>query len=268
MMSTTVRACGFALVLVTIAYLKPNCSRAQANQRMWLPAVPPRDKLDLAFRPFVRANTKTVGGSPITGIDPVPEDFQAATQASMTAFGRYPLRLVKENVEAVHVVQNLKIGGTAAVSGWSESGIFISSVPHGPADDAIYAQQVETKWHESFAKILLARHRSLFPEAEWNAALPSGFSYDGSIASQMGWEQTQSTVEDLRAGFVSRFSRSHLANDVSALAAQLFVTPSSVRAWSKQSMPLARKLRVLIKFYERLDPSMNDAFFAALRDLQ
>ena len=215
----------------------------------------------------VRADLKNRGGIEFSA--GTVEELSGVIKVVMgRCLPRYTHRLIEENLSKVYVVRDLTVYGVRALGTFEPDTRTILICYRQQERDAKATnvhRLTELVFHHEFLELMLARHRPKFAESEWRNALPSGFEYDPSHGERDPDRMT-CDAEQLREGFVAPYSRSQLPDDVSMLAMNMFVRPSRVWEWSKESLPLAKKVDILQEFYFKLDPRMDRVFFAGMKD--
>ncbi|MEZ6197467.1 MAG: hypothetical protein R3F20_17370 [Planctomycetota bacterium] len=116
--------------------------------------------------------------------------------------------------------------------------------------------------HAEFSSVLWRNHADLFDRAAFEAALPPDFSYGGSGVEVLHRRDLDaSDPEDLAAGFLTRYARSSLENDLNTLVRGMMLRPEDLVALARRHPRLRAKALVVASFYESL--GVPDA--AALR---
>ncbi len=231
------------------------------------PSVPPLDANQPALRiaPNECHGLKTTSGEVISGDGLSPDELKEVIPPINFAAGRYPPRLIREQVPAVHVVKNLRLNGQLSASAITDSlDIVLSFVDHDRADDDAFAHRIQFQFHYTLMKRLLFRFPLLDAAAKCKQVLPEGVFYDQSNIKYVSSELV-STEDSIANGFVSPFARASPGIDLSQVAANQFTFPGLLNAWCDHSINLARKRAVLREILERIEPAMDAEFYKRLQ---
>ncbi len=117
--------------------------------------------------------------------------------------------------------------------------------------------------HHEYSSILLRNNPGLLDRAQWDKALPPGFSYlgDGTDAIREGTSDVRFNPRLFSEGFLADYSRASLEEDFNLIAENLFVSLPEFWAAVDRSQRLRAKVELVAGFYERLDPGLNLARF-------
>ncbi|GEP43981.1 hypothetical protein BGE01nite_32720 [Brevifollis gellanilyticus] len=125
---------------------------------------------------------------------------------------------------------------------------------------------IEGVFHAEFSSILLRNHPEFLDKQTWQSLNPPGFKYlgNGVDAVKQG-KAGQKMSNTLHAeGFLIEYSRSTQENDFNGFSARLFRGDASVWAIAENHSKIRRKLKLTIGFYQKLDATMDEAFFKGL----
>ncbi len=200
----------------------------------------------------------------------VPENDPAVRavcrEALENAMVRYPVEDLARELSDVVVVRKLGHEGVA-VEGLAyvrDREVALSSFPvTAYPDRASGAAFLGRAFHHELAHLLMARHPSLFPTAEWREANAPDFRY-----ARNGWDAivrgaTSDFDPDLNAqGLLHPYAASCIEEDVASMAEELLVPDEGARGRALRralvrSPRLRRKAALLRAFYLRVFPVMR-----------
>ena len=124
---------------------------------------------------------------------------------------------------------------------------------------------IEQTFHHEFSSILYRNHPLYFDEVKWQACNPPDFSYTDP-ENGVGAIRNNESSQDIdtafcRLGFLTQYAMSGLENDINTIAQNLFRPTENF--WKTVDLyPLiAGKTRLLISFYNKLDPFFTENYF-------
>lgn len=192
-------------------------------------------------------------------IAPVPDAERGLVRRAIErAVAVYPKGLFETNVR----------GGVALASEIVLRGVAVGGLTYeetetvlvGASPDPRYAAyEAEKSFHHEFSHLLLSGHRSIFPEAAWRAANPRGFHY----LDRYGLDTIRQGIHLLPpeparlAGFADPYGASNLDEDVAMVAEMLMSDDRTVLDGLATYPRLERKCRLLIQFYQAIDPAFR-----------
>jgi len=102
--------------------------------------------------------------------------------------------------------------------------------------------------HSEFSSLL--RNHYPFPDDQWQAINPDGFSYSGTGFEMLGTGSVYSSAElEQENGFLAKYSMSSIENDFNTISAWLFTRPSELYATGVQHERIGRKIELATAFY-------------------
>ncbi len=206
-----------------------------------------------------------------TPIDHLQQERAARTVAR--EIERYPQALIERTLPAVFLVGGLQFYDRQAFSGTASAHAVYLAVQ---TPELGYTDQHLAKtFHREFSTLLLNWNLDKIDFEAWQRVNPPDFAYlDGN--SWDGGEQDggskaidqgsislvlSSDPADLRYGFLAQYARSSVENDFNEYAARLFTGSARLGALAEQYPAIATKRELAVRFYQQLDPTLNEAFF-------
>lgn len=185
-----------------------------------------------------------------------------ALEGVKDALSHYPVTLVKEYLSAVFIAGKIRIYNVEGAATFANSWIYIAA----PRYDGLGALSYALSVHHEFSTLLF--HKAKFPLIHWHLVNSPDFKYLDKhediidAANLENRKDDQSAVEWHKAGFVSDYGMSSMANDFGTYAEMAFGEPEKLRQLSMKYLPIKRKTDLLVKFYTDLAPGMCDYFIS------
>lgn len=179
------------------------------------------------------------------------------------AMAMYPADLLKENVEAVFFVKEmrfywLKYGGTN-----SRDTIYIAN--RGAAK-GFSDQYIVSTFHHEISSILARNHPQKFDKAAWSAANGEDFQYRSSGMQSLkdGTAETRYDEQFHPDGFLNQYATSSMEEDFNTFAEAIFTGDQGFWQIADTYPRVGRKALVILEFYRALDPGFTEEHFRSL----
>lgn len=181
-----------------------------------------------------------------------------------SAASKYPAT-VKLSLNTIVVVKKMSFYGTAygrTYIGPHRCNIYLTN----NNNSSVY---VERLFHTELSSVLLKTMPLALDEKAWIQCLPQGFKYDylenvHVALLQLGEQVDKQDDFILKMGFISHYATTNLENDFNSLVKQLFVPDANFWSCVKQNSLIAKKVQLVIAFYERIDKAFTEAYFRSL----
>jgi hypothetical protein len=205
--------------------------------------------------------------SPISAAGkPIATDEIARSKSIMArALAKYPVNALIKDLRVVYFVKSMTFydvgyGGTNATDA-----LYLSNNGSSQGYTDLYLEQT---FHHEYSSILYRNHPSWFNEKGWLAANNPGFDYNDPENGVGAIRKNQSS-QDLdtalcNKGFLTQYSLSGIENDLNTFAQNLFSPSPGFWKIVDEYPRIARKLKLLIEFYNRLDPLFTEKYFRKL----
>lgn len=191
--------------------------------------------------------------------------FSRSLQIILSAMRKYPPTVLRNNLEKIYVVRELRYFNITAGGTNSLNKVYVTNNGEtaGYTDDFI-----EKTFHAEFSSILLRNNPEAFIESEWNEVNPLNFQYDqgGVAAIKAGADSTEFDPAYLFEGFLSEYSTSSLENDFNIFAQYIFTGSDSFWQLIETNSKIQRKLAIMIDFYRTSDPLFTEEYFRGLAE--
>jgi len=188
------------------------------------------------------------------------KEKERSVAAIKKGFPKYPNDFLNKNLKTVYVAKSIAFYGLEYGGTNSLDAVYLAN---SGAINGFSDSYLEEAFHHEFSSILLRNYTKIFPLAEWNAALPDGFTYRGN-GTQSLREGTASTTHDPKyhaQGFICQYSTSSQEEDLNMFAQALFTGDKVFWAAYDKYPALARKADVVILFYNRMNSTFTKQKF-------
>ena len=190
-------------------------------------------------------------------------EVDRSLQLADAGMANYPAGLLKENLEAVYFVKEMRFYGLKYGGTNSRGTVYITNrgVRQGFTD--LY---ILSTFHHELSSILLRNHPEKFDSAAWHAANREGFRYRSS-----GMESLKDGSADTKYGhrfhidgFLNQYATSSMEEDFNPYAEALFM--GDRRFWEivDRFPRVEQKADVILAFYGALDPGYTEEHFRGL----
>lgn len=194
--------------------------------------------------------------------DPLAEaDRAGCLEVLERALALYPDELLKSDLKGVYALGGLRYKGVSAGGTRSSARVYLVKNPK------YEMARFERNFHAEFSSILFLKHAQHFDEKAWREALPEGFEYQGSgVASIRDGSASLVPSEELNEiGFFHGYAQSSIEEDFNSFAANLFTGAAEFWAAVDRHPVMRKKAEIAMGFYQRLDNSFSNEFFASIR---
>lgn len=191
-------------------------------------------------------------------------EVKRATADVLEALSRYPEAVLKKNLKAVYVAQEIKFYGLPYGATNSNDALYLSDkgVCWGFTD-----QYLRGSVHHEFSSILLRNFPKNLDQKKWSKTLPADFHYrgDGTQSVREGTASTIYTEAYFKQGFLCEYATSSQEEDFNMLAEGLFTGKPEFWDGYDNHKLLKAKVDLVIAFYHAVDPSFTLEFFRRAR---
>lgn len=176
------------------------------------------------------------------------------------AIEKYPPTVVRKNLRAVYLLHSLSFYGLPYGGTYSSDRIYIANRGEG---QGFTAKFVEETFHHEFSSILLRNNRHLLETSAWKEinGRKVDYRHSGIKALREGTASIQYDSRFHQWGFLAEYATASMEEDFNMFAEGLFSGSSEFWSAVDRYPRLARKCELAIRFYSRLDPSLNEQFF-------
>jgi hypothetical protein len=198
----------------------------------------------------------------------MPRSEIIRTKAVITdALNKYPLSLLKQELTGVYFVRTMRFYDVAYGGTNSENSVYISN---DGVKMGYTANYIEQTFHHEFSSILLRNHPTFLDTAEWKKANNPGFDYNdpengvGSIRKNQSSQDLDTVLT--QQGFLTQYSLSSLENDINTVAQNIFCPSPDFWLITEKYPRVKRKVKLLIAFYNRINPVFTEEYFKKMKE--
>ncbi|MGE0001786.1 MAG: hypothetical protein AB7F50_06570 [Fimbriimonadaceae bacterium] len=199
------------------------------------------------------------------GVSLAPSEKDRSLGVLRKAFAKYPEGFLDRDLKRVFVLRRISFYGLDYGGTNSLDTVYVTNdgESNGYTDEFL-----EGAFHHEFSSILLRNHIGEFDLSAWRQANPPGFKYGngGTEALRSGKASTKPSDETMAIGFVSQYSQASYEEDFNMVAESLFMGPKSFWSAVDRHPVLAKKVRLAISFYGKLDSTYTEAHFRSLAE--
>lgn len=195
----------------------------------------------------------------------LPEERREATLHVIdAALAKYPADVLREHLGALYLLGELRYRGVVTSGTNSRRAVYLKI---GTVQEGFTPAHVEGVLHAEFSSILIRNRPQYLDQDAWKAANPPGFAYlgDGVDAVKQGKARTRLDDALNARGFLSQYGQSTLENDFNGFAHHLWTGDPTLWQLAARHPSIQRKLTLALRFYQQLNPKLDEAFFQGLR---
>jgi hypothetical protein len=175
-------------------------------------------------------------------------------------FEKYPEAVLKNNLKTIYVLDSFSFFGQSYGGTYSDSNVYLSNkgINNGYTD--FYIEQV---FHAEFSSVLLNNYKAFYNENEWTKNNPTEFNYGKGGLDALKNKKSSETFDNQlnEIGFINQYALSSSENDFNSFAKNLFMPRKGFYELVQSYPNLAYKLKIIIQFYNKIDPFFTTEFF-------
>jgi len=180
------------------------------------------------------------------------EEYERVILILMTELGKYPNSLLKNNLQQIVLGSSLTIYNIEYGATNIDNRIYITSQGKQLGFSDKYLRKT---LHHELSSILIRNNK--FPFDAWKNLLPKMPNGQESLirevsAIKKGWKENNFTESDLANGFVSKYGRSSIENDINTYAENLMAGNGWLDSQADSYPIIKRKLFLIKEFYRGL----------------
>ena len=181
------------------------------------------------------------------------------------AMSKYPAGLLKQNIDAVFIVKEMRFYGLKYGGTNSRDTIYVSNRGVG---DGFTDHYILSTFHHELSSILLRNYPVMFDRAAWLAANRDGFTYRSSGMESLkdGTAGTKYSRRFHLDGFLNQYATSSMEEDFNTFAEALFTGDSRFWEAVDRYPRVEKKAAVILAFYAALDPGYTEEHFRSLAE--
>lgn len=181
------------------------------------------------------------------------------------ALEKYPGASLRNDLKIVYFLKSMQFYDVGYGGTNSTDALYLtnSGVASGYTD--LYLEQT---FHHEYSSILYRNHPSFINETAWKSANIAGFDYNDP-ENGVGAIRNNESSQDLdtalcRKGFLTQYSLSGFENDINTFAQNIFSPSEGFWQIADKYPRISKKLKLLIAFYNKIDPAFTEDYFRKL----
>jgi hypothetical protein len=178
-------------------------------------------------------------------------------------FAKYPAKVLRENLDRVYGLKKMKFYGVAFGGTNIRNTIFICDDETDPSFTDAF---IEGVFHHEFSNVLKRTFPKYFNIQAWEEANSPAFIYGhGGVNAIMNGEASMTLdPEEYDKGLLSNYSQASVEEDINVFAQNLFTGTQDFWDVVDNNVKIRKKARLLIGFYQKIDPRFNENYFRRL----
>lgn len=258
--------------ITAVACLSGGCaSTSQKREAGTLNAAPVPSATDRGSTPILTSSDPAIfpvswRAAPINASgEALPADrVEQVSRVLRGAMAKYPEGVLRTHLRAVYALAQLRYNDILTSGTNSRDCVYLKI---GEPAQGFTDAHIERTFHAEFSSILLRNRAKDFDAGAWQAANPPGFTYLGSGVDAVKQRRAGLAMraELHEQGFLNEYAKSTMENDFNGIAAMLFRGESSLWETAEKFPRIRAKLELSIRFYQTLDPSLNESYFRSLQ---
>ncbi|MCX6281769.1 MAG: hypothetical protein NTU51_07390 [Bacteroidetes bacterium] len=176
------------------------------------------------------------------------------------AFSKYPLDMLRANLDKVYVLKSMKFYGLPYGGTNYHHSVYLSDDTDNPWFTDDYIEEV---FHHEFSSILIHSFPLFFDKTKWMSMNPPDFRYGkgGADAISKGLASMALDPGMIEQGFLSEYSTASLEEDINVFAQNLFTGGREFWRLVDLNDTIREKTRILISFYHKINPAFTETYF-------
>jgi len=178
-------------------------------------------------------------------------------------FAKYPDKVLRENLDRIYGLKKMKFYGVAFGGTNIRNTVFICDDETNPSFTDEY---IEGVFHHEFSSVLKRSYPRYFNAGAWEAANSPAFIYgNGGVHAIMNGEASMLLdPEYYDKGLLTKYSQASVEEDINVFAQNLFTGNQEFWEIVDNNYRIRKKAFLLIGFYQKIDPKMNEDYFRRL----
>jgi hypothetical protein len=191
------------------------------------------------------------------------DEIKRSKEILQIGIGKYPRKIITENISAVYILYTLKYFGITAGGTNSNRNIYLTNKGASAGYSDIW---IEETFHNEFSSILLRNFATLQFQKHWTSINKTTFTYgtNGVDAIKNGESSKAGESSFYNEGFLHQYATSSYENDFNSIAGNLFMGKKDFWSVVDEYTLVSNKVALAIAFYNKLDPLFTYVYFRSL----
>ncbi|MEO7983993.1 MAG: hypothetical protein ABI688_07920 [Bacteroidota bacterium] len=192
-------------------------------------------------------------------------EIQRCKTVMIKALSKYPPNALQKELDAVYFLKSMKFYDVGYGGTNSTDALYLTDDGTESGYTDLYLEQT---FHHEYSSILYRNHPSFIDEEAWKKANIAGFDYNDP-ENGVGAIRNNESSQDLdtllcKKGFLTQYSLSGMENDINTFAQNIFSPSEGFWQIVDQYPRIRIKTRLLIDFYNKIDPLFTYNYFREL----
>ncbi|MEI9944920.1 MAG: hypothetical protein WDN26_11965 [Chitinophagaceae bacterium] len=200
--------------------------------------------------------------------DPIPSGEIVRSEAIMVkALNKYPLTVLKKELTSIYFLRSMKFYDVSYGGTNSTDAVYITNNGIAVGYTEFYLEQT---FHHEFSSILFRNHVEFLDTSDWKRNNLASFDYNdpengvGSIRNNQSSQDLDSVL--CEKGFLTQYAMSSMENDINTFAQNIFCPTAEFRRVMEKYPRINKKVKLLIAFYNKINPAFTEDFFKKLKN--
>lgn len=189
-------------------------------------------------------------------------EIQRSKAVMVKALSKYPPAALEKDLKVVYFIKSMSFYDVGYGGTNSTNALYLTNSGEAAGYTALYLEQT---FHHEYSSILFRNHPSYIDQDGWKKANITGFDYNdpengvGAIRNNKSSQDLDTTL--CTRGFLTQYSLSGLENDINTFAQNIFSPSKGFWEIVDQYPRIKKKVKLLVAFYNRIDPSFTEDYF-------
>lgn len=192
----------------------------------------------------------------------IPRSVEVITKA----LHKYPAEVLSKELTGVYFLRSMKFYDVSYGGTNSTDAVYITNNGIMVGYTENYLEQT---FHHEFSSILFRNHTNFLDTAEWKKNNKENFDYndpENGVGSIRNNQSSQDIDTELcKQGFLTQYAMSSMENDINTFAQNIFCPSAKFRRAVEKYPRIRNKLKLLIGFYNKINPAFTEDFFYKLK---
>lgn len=195
------------------------------------------------------------------------EEIDRCKSIVIRALEKYPSSILRDELKSVYFIRAMKFYDVGYGGTNSTDALYLANNGNSMGYSDLYVEQT---FHHEFSSILYRNHIRMFREREWTHSNSHGFRYTdpengvGAIRDNRSSQEFDTLL--CEKGILTQYSTSGLENDLNTYAQNLFSPSPGFWEIVDQFPRVRKKVRLLVNFYNRINPVFTINYFRKFAD--
>lgn len=184
---------------------------------------------------------------------------------TIKALEKYPVEMLNLNLRSVYWLKKMSFYGVGYGGTNATAALYLTNDGERMGYTDNYLEQT---FHHEFSSVLYRNYSGFFDSVSWKNANAQNFNYNDP-EDGVGAIRNNASSQDLDTlicvrGMLTQYAMSSIENDLNTFAQNLFSPSEGFWEIVDHYPRIRRKTRLLINFYNRINPGFTESYFRKL----